>query len=240
VRHRRVTCRRRRVRIAIPLGFLTLAAALALPVPALLGAQSSAQNATLNATQNTAWKPGDEFRPGDRILLRVEGEQQLTDTFTVREGPALELPAIGRISLVGVHREDIQPYLTREVGKYLKTPIVRARALIRIGLLGELTRPGYYNVPSDALVSDVLTAAGGPTKDSRMEKSRVDRAGATVVKSDSLRQAIAAGLTIGQIGMQSGDNVFVPRSTDPEHTWRVVAILVTIPAAIYAVMLLVK
>jgi protein involved in polysaccharide export with SLBB domain len=177
----------------------------------------------------------DDFRPGDRIVLRVEGEKDLTDTFTVREGPAIELPAIGRVSLAGVGRGEIEPYLKSQLGRYLKSPIIRARVLLRVGMLGELARPGYYNMPSDALVSDVLTAAG-PTKDSRMAKATVVRAGATVVKSDSLSNAIAAGLTLGQIGLQSGDDLFIPRANDPEHVWRVIAIVATIPAAIIAVL----
>lgn len=183
---------------------------------------------------------GDDFRAGDRIILRVEGEQALTDTFTVREGPALELPAIGRVSLAGVRRDDIEPYLKVELGKFLKSPMVRARALVRIGILGELTKPGYYNVPSDALVSDLLNVAGGPTKDSKTDKARVERAGTTVVKSDSLRRAFSSGMTVAQFGLHSGDEVFVPRAADSEHVWRVIAIVVTIPAAIYATMLMVK
>jgi polysaccharide export outer membrane protein len=193
------------------------------------------------ATAQAARVPeDDDFRPGDRIILRVEGEQTLTDTFTVREGPAIELPAIGRVSLAGVRRQEIEPYLKVELGKYLRSPILRARALVRIGILGELTRPGFYNVPSDALVSDLLNVAGGPTKDSKADQSRIERAGSTVVKSDSLRRALSAGLTVGQVGLHSGDELFVPRMADPEHFWRVLAIVVTIPAAIYAVILMVK
>ncbi len=182
----------------------------------------------------------DDFRPGDRILLRVEGEQQLTDTFTVHEGPALELPAIGRVSLAGVSHDELEPYLKQQLARYLKSPVVRARALLRVGIIGELTRPGYYNVPSDVLASDLLNIAGGPTKDSKTDNSKIERAGSTVVKSDSLRKAFASGLTVSQLGLHSGDNLFVPRATDSEHVWRVIAIVVTIPAAIAAVFLLTK
>lgn len=178
---------------------------------------------------------GDDFHPGDRIVLRVEGEQALTDTFTVREGPAIELPAIGRVSLLGVEKSGVESYLKTQLARYLKAPVIRARVLVRVGILGELAKPGYYNLPSDALISDALTDAGGPTKDSKVTKATVVRAGTTVVKSDSLNRAIAAGLTIGQLGLQSGDDMVVPRMTDPEHIWRVIAILVTIPAAIVTV-----
>jgi protein involved in polysaccharide export with SLBB domain len=194
----------------------------------------------LAAAQGERRADGDDFRPGDRILLRVEGEQQLTDTFTVHEGPALELPAIGRVSLAGVSHTELEPYLKQQLAKYLKSPVIRARALLRVGIIGELARPGYYNVPSDALVSDLLTVAGGPTNNSKTDNAKIERAGATVVKSDSLRRAFASGLTVSQVGLHSGDNLFVPRAQDSEHVWRIVAIIVTIPAAIAGIVLLSK
>jgi len=212
-------------------------ARIALIVAALLAIIMLSPTATAQAARLA---DGDDFRPGDRIILNVEGEKTLSDTFTVREGPAIELPEIGRISLAGVRRAEIEPYLKVQLGKFLKSPSLRARALVRVGILGELARPGYYNVPSDALVSDLLNVAGGPTKDSRTVKARIDRAGTTVVKSDSLERAFTTGLTVAQVGLHSGDEIFVPKANDPEHFWRVLAIVVTIPAAIYATILMVR
>src|SRR5262245_27299615 len=52
------------------------------------------------------------FRPGDRVLVRVEGESVLSDTFTVTAGPALPLPGLGDISLDGVPRSRIEAHLS--------------------------------------------------------------------------------------------------------------------------------
>src|SRR2546422_7824845 len=71
-------------------------AALALLAVALTG-RAAAQDST------------DEFQIGDRILLRVEGDSSLTDTFTVSRGPALVLRVIGELSLAGVRRADVEP-----------------------------------------------------------------------------------------------------------------------------------
>src|SRR5919108_6097734 len=62
------------------------------------------------------------FQVGDRILLHVEGDSALSDTFTVVAGPALRLPNIGDISLAGVPRADLQSHLTRELGRFIKDP----------------------------------------------------------------------------------------------------------------------
>src|SRR2546427_3207271 len=74
---------------------------------------------------------GSGFQVGDRILLKVEGDSQFSDTFTVGPGPGLTLPVIGEIPLVGVRRADVEPYMSRELARYLKDPVVRAKALDR-------------------------------------------------------------------------------------------------------------
>src|SRR5437899_12782544 len=96
------------------------------------------------AGRAAAQDPPDEFQIGDRILLRVEGDSSLSDTFTVSRGPALVLRVIGEVPLAGVRRADIEPYLARQIGRFLKDPVVHARALIRVSILSEVARPGFY------------------------------------------------------------------------------------------------
>src|SRR2546425_11897844 len=103
----------------------------------------------VGAAQVLAQTRTTPFQVGDRILLRVEGDSALSDTFTVVAGPALRLPVIGEISLAGVPRANLEAHLTRELGRFIKDPVVQARALIRVSVLGEVTRPGYYAVPID-------------------------------------------------------------------------------------------
>src|SRR5881396_146123 len=91
-----------------------------------------------------AQTPITAFQAGDRILLRVEGDSALSDTFTVVAGPALRLPLIGEIPLAGVPRADVEAHLTRELGRYIKAPVVQARALVRVSVVGQVTRPGFY------------------------------------------------------------------------------------------------
>src|SRR5258706_13144400 len=110
-----------------------------------------------------AQKRATEFQVGDRILLHVEGDSALTDTFTVVAGPALRLPNIGEITLAGVPRADLEPHLARELGRYINDPVVQARALIRGSVAGEVTRPGYYAGPIDLGVPDRPMPRGGPT-----------------------------------------------------------------------------
>ncbi len=168
------------------------------------------------------------FQAGDRILLRVEGDSALSDTFTVVTGPALRLPEIGEISLAEVSRADIEPYLARELGRYIKAPVVEARALIRISVMGEVERPGFYAVPIDLVLPDALMIAGGATQDARIDRLKILRGNSSLLDEGALQAAIARGATLDELGMRAGDRVEVPRGQrDPESKWRIAGIIVT-------------
>src|SRR5262245_10052097 len=51
-----------------------------------------------------------DFQAGDRILLQVDGEPALSDTFTVTAGPVVTLPVTGAIRLRGVLRAELPNY----------------------------------------------------------------------------------------------------------------------------------
>ena len=151
----------------------------------------------------------DGFHVGDRIALTVEGPTVISDTVPVREGLILRLVGLGDISLVGVKRSNIQPYLTQQIGKYIKDPVVHATALVRISVLGQVMRPGFYSVPSDILLSDVIMRAGGPTGNADLNRSTVTRDGTDIVPQDSTAAAFASGLTLDQLGVAPGDQLTI-------------------------------
>lgn len=179
--------------------------------------------------------PVDAFRPGDRVLLSVDGERTLSDTFTVVTGPAIVLPAIGTVSLAGIHRGDITPYLATTLGRYLRHPVVHARALLRVEVVGEVLRPGFYAMPTDALLSDAMMEAGGLTRDAKFASLSIARQDSVIWEGDRLQSAIVHGRTLDELGLQSGDALIVPRRHDPESTARIVGILVTLPVAVYGI-----
>jgi len=167
------------------------------------------------------------FQVGDRILLHVEGDSALSDTFTVVAGPALRLPIIGEIALAGVRRTDLEAHLTRELGRYIKDPVVQARALIRVSVVGEVVRPGFYAVPVDLVLPDALMLAGGATQAARVDRLSILRGNASLWSGTDLQAAIARGATLDELGIRAGDRIQVPPRGDPESKWRVVGIIVT-------------
>jgi polysaccharide export outer membrane protein len=174
----------------------------------------------------------NDFQQGDQIFLEVEGDTQFTHPFSVGPGPALMLPVIGAIPLKGVRRADVETYLSQQLGRYMKNPVVHAKVMVRLGVLGEVEHPGYYAVAAGSVVSDALMAAGGPTKDAKFTAARIEREGKGLYEGNAFQDAFARGLTVEGLGLHTGDRIIVPRRADPESKWRIIGILAGIPAAI--------
>ncbi|HEV8265279.1 MAG TPA: SLBB domain-containing protein [Gemmatimonadales bacterium] len=193
--------------------------------------------ALAGASALAAQQRAEGFQAGDVIRLDVEGDTMFTGTFTVGPGPVLPLPEIGDIPLANVRRSDIEPYMQQQLGRYLRNRVVRAKALIRLSIVGEVERPGIYPVPIDLVLADAIMLAGGPTREAKFSATRIERGERRLVDGNRISQAIARGQTLDDLNLRAGDAIYVPAEArrDPESKWRIIGILVTLPAAIYGV-----
>jgi polysaccharide export outer membrane protein len=200
-----------------------------------LVAQTAAAHAA--AGQASPGSAGAMLIPGDRIHLIVEGEEALTDTFTVSPAMTVTLPTVGEISVANVRRDRVTPHFSAALGKYFRDPVVHARTLIRVGIAGEVVRPGFYAVPADLVLTDALMIAGGTTPIAKVNDLRVERDGKRVLQGSRMRKAVGSGATFAQLGVRAGDVIQVPRATpnDVETTVRILAMFVTVPAVLFAI-----
>jgi len=192
-----------------------------------------------------------DFHVGDRILTAVDlpmpsatpagpaaksSEEQLSDTFTVGPSQELRLPVVGVVSLRGVLRAELEQRLTDEIARYIRDPVVHAHALVGLALSGEFTRPGYYNVPADAVIPAVLMAAGGTTHEAKLNKLKIQRNGKTIWEGDALRRAIANGSTVDDLKLSPGDAIVAPRGGSFSGLYgsaQLLGVLLSIPVTIY-------
>jgi protein involved in polysaccharide export with SLBB domain len=86
---------------------------------------------------------------------------------------------------------------------------MRELVLVPIGVLGELARPGYYRLPIDMPLSDVVVAAGGPMPAADMTRITVRRGSRGLLSRDAAREATAKGLTLDELALAPGDEVLV-------------------------------
>jgi protein involved in polysaccharide export with SLBB domain len=176
-----------------------------------------------------------DFQVGDRISLSVEGEQRLNDTFTVETGRVLVLPQIGEIALAGVLRSELNDYLTRRLGQFIRSPVIQSRSLVRVAIMGAVGRPGFYTVPTSILMEDVLNTAGGPSPQAKLLEIRIERGEQRIWDGEALQAAITEGRTLDYLGLRAGDRVLVPqggRGLSTESRIRILTLLLTVPGLI--------
>jgi protein involved in polysaccharide export with SLBB domain len=172
-----------------------------------------------------------DFRTGDQVLLRVEFEDALTNTFVVTADRSLILPFVGEIPLAGVLRAELTEHLRREIGRYVREPNVRAPTTLRLTVMGQVGRAGFYVAPSDAIITDVLTLAGGPGTNAAIDDIRIERAGQTIWDGERLQEHIIGGMTLDQLSLQAGDRIVVPETRRRFQTARWV--LATVPTVLF-------
>ena len=93
----------------------------------------------------------------------------------------------------------------------MKAQEVDVTPLTRIGVLGEVARPGYFAFRSDVPITDAIMLAGGPTATADIDRTVVRRASREYRSADETRQAVAKGLTLDQFGLSAGDELVVGR-----------------------------
>ena len=172
-----------------------------------------------------------DFRRGDRIVLMVQGEPALTDTFVVGSQGDLMLPppTVGSLSLKGVLRSELEPKLMEYVGRFRTNAVVRAQPLIRLSIQGEVTRAGVYSVPADGRLADALMAAGGTTQFAKPNKVTIERNGEKIWEGASFETDLDA------LTLRDGDQIVVDSKRPGGGTdrLRIAALLVSMAAGLY-------
>jgi hypothetical protein len=156
-----------------------------------------------------------DFRPGDRIILKIEGAITLDDTATVLEGRRLPVEGFRQVNLEGVLRSELEARLRNDLTDFVRNAVVTVRPLMRIAVFGSVGRQGYLLAPSETTLDDLLTMAGGPIADANVRDMVVQRADTLIVTSDEIRRHVASGNTIGAIGLEDGDALVVPQRQAP-------------------------
>jgi protein involved in polysaccharide export with SLBB domain len=194
------------------------------------------RNPLLAASIRQRLSDGD-FQVGDRILLSVYTDAAHTDTLVVREGRVIDLPGKAVLPLSGVLRSELKDRVTAEVLKYVKADRVDVTPLTRIGVFGEVARPGYFAFRSDVPITDAIMQAGGPTSSADIERSVVRRANREIRSADETRQAVAKGMTIDQLGLTAGDELVVGKQRQflGSSTTAALGAIASLTAVIFAV-----
>lgn len=152
---------------------------------------------------------GGDFNAGDRVFVELLGEHPYRDTVIVRDGRTIQLPDMPAFSVAGVLRSELPERVRSEVARYVRDPQLRVVSLIRIAVTGEVTRPGFFSLPSDVPLSDAVMQAGGPTSNADLRKLIVRRDSEVLYDGADLQEAVRSGDTVDQLGLRPGDELHV-------------------------------
>ncbi len=176
-----------------------------------------------------------DFRVGDRVLITVEQQQALSDTFVVSAGPALVLPGVGSVALGGVLSDELQPSVRGAVQRVFRGAVVRAQRLVRVSVERGVGRPGFYDVSGESRLDDVIQIAGGPGRDGRLERITVERGRERIIGGDSVLAIVRDARTLDDLSMRDGDRIIVGerrQAGEVERSIRAVSLLLGLPLTI--------
>lgn len=169
---------------------------------------------------------GDDYvlGPGDGITLIVTGNVEVVREQLVvsREG-FLVIPDVGQVAVVGLTLEDLRDRLFTHLSRvysgisrgsdadtFFSISITRLRT-IQVRVLGEVVRPGSYQLSSVATVLEALYFAGGPTDQGTYRRVLLRR-GRDVPREVDLYPYLTSGSLSEDHRLQSGDVVYVPEA----------------------------
>lgn len=166
--------------------------------------------------------PSGEYavRAGDILDIVVVGDPDLSRLVTVSQDGSIFLPLIGNVHVVGLTIRQVEDRLTELLKRYLKTPKVivtfRQASLDRdyVYVLGQVSRPGQYELRRGWTVGELLAMAGGPTTRAALRRAVIlRRINGTTAIPINLEKLMNGDVTQNQ-ELKVGDVLVVPEVND--------------------------
>ncbi len=103
--------------------------------------------------------------PEDVLAIMVWKNDALSRTVTVRPDGMISLPLIQDVKAAGLTANELRDAIIKRLVDYMPAPevsvIVNEVRSFKVSVLGEVAKPGRYELKSWTTVLDVIAAAGG-------------------------------------------------------------------------------
>jgi len=160
--------------------------------------------------QNTDYILG----PGDTIDVALFGDADLSRSVTIKPDGTIALPLVGEVKASGMTTTQLAAQLVRLYSKYKKAPsitvVVREFRVDRMYILGQVSRPGEYQIRPGLGILELLASAGGPTNRADLAKATIIRGGKETMQVNLL-EAIAKSKS-PDVQIVAGDVLFLPET----------------------------
>jgi protein involved in polysaccharide export with SLBB domain len=162
--------------------------------------------------------PAYRLGVGDQVQVIVTGQVELAYQLELRRDGTVVIPQVGQIELAGLTLDGARALLKARMGRSysglntgeanLDLTVSRIRAN-SVFVIGEVERPGSYQVNALSTVFYALAHAGGPTTRGSFRTIEVRRGGKPFRTID-LYDYLLRGDASDDIRTQQGDIIFVP------------------------------
>jgi len=177
-------------------------------------------NTQFSAIQKGPVDPNYRIGPGDEVVVSVWGDVEFRNSVTVNRDGTINLDKIGVVVVNGLTLKDLEKKLRNNLGKVYSTINGNSASTfldvtlgklkpITIFFVGEVSKPGAYQVSSYSTAFNALYSIGGPNTSGSLRKIQVIRDGVTITEFD-LYDYLLTGKKIKDIRLEHGDNIFVP------------------------------
>lgn len=181
------------------------------------------------ATQSSAGSVPDAvtLQPGDMVRVVIWREEDLSGDFSVDETGVVTLPLLGDKHVTGIPMRQLREVLIEEYRIHLRNPSISITPLRRVNVLGEVNKPGLYEVDPTISLAGAVALAGGATASGDLNRIRVIRSGTVI------RERVAAQAALNTADIRSGDQIFVERRNwfDRNSTF-VVSVLLSVTSIV--------
>lgn len=159
--------------------------------------------------------------PGDVLVLILTGDVETAHTLEVTREGFIVIPQVGQLHVSGLTLAQLETLLYSRLGRVysgvrrgadattrFQVTVSRLRT-VQVYVIGDVVRPGAYQVASVATVLTALYLAGGPTDRGSLRRVLLRR-GARTVDSLDVYDYLLRGDATRDRRLETGDVVFVP------------------------------
>jgi len=157
----------------------------------------------------------DAYRigPEDVLHISVWKNDTMSRTVPVRPDGKISLPLLNDVQAAGLTALELREVLTQKLAEYLPSPevsvIVSDVRSFKVSIIGEVARPGRFELKSWTTVLDVLALAGGFTQFATRSRMVILRPDGTTMKRIPFNYNKLSGEQ-ENFYLRNGDIVLVP------------------------------
>lgn len=178
-------------------------------VAIVVSAQDNDVTRPFNQNYSSSTARVNEQAPGGNLIN--DNTSAVQPLYTIDESGDIHFPVLGNLPAAGKSLEGLRSDLEEELRRYIKNPTVNLRLTnFRVSVLGEVVRPGEYQVEgSNPNLLSALALSGDLTPSGRRDNIVIVRNNNGVVTQGEVNLQDANFIASPYYQLQQGDIVYV-------------------------------